>query len=350
MFPLSVPVRTCLHTFLALGFIVLTLGFSNGCSGISSGSSKAATFAPQTTRQDHAPLSRSNDHSNSPGVRFPGHGQTPLGSILWSTDFESGGLTQWYAPNATYGCRGRVCNGGGEYDSGCPGENDTSSAPSQDFAHSGLWSDKLSVLTPSPASRCPGHRSSGARMFRWLEGRNQKYWAPSGLYYSVWVYFPHQYRLTHDPRTGRFFNLIQYKSVKTKDAGSDVMWAVDVSNRDGSGNMYARMAFARDHFAEGPHKGDDSSIPHFYQQPNTDIPVGKWVHFETYLAQSSDYAGEIKFWQDDVLVADESNVITKYPGPGGDNAWSVNAYSDGTDPNPATIYIDDAAIGTAYIP
>jgi hypothetical protein len=70
---------------------------------------------------------------------------------------ETGDLTQWYDPLKQPGCDQGVCNGGGEFDSGCAGEDNTFSVPSQDFALSGRWSDKLSVLTPTPASLCPGH-------------------------------------------------------------------------------------------------------------------------------------------------------------------------------------------------
>jgi hypothetical protein len=114
--------------------------------------------------------------------------------------------------------------------------------------------------------------------------------------------------------------------------------------------MYARVTFACNHFVNGFHQGDDGSQPHFYESPSTDIPVNQWVHFEIYLSQASDYTGAISFGRTMPCSSTNRTSSRSTLGPTGDDTWSVNAYSDGTDPNPATIHIDDATIGTDYIP
>ena len=96
---------------------------------------------------------------------------------------------------------------------------------------------------------------------------------------------------------------------------------------------------------EGPHAGETGGKR--YTQSVKDIPVGQWTYIEAYLKQAADFTGEVTIWQDSELVFDQRNVKTKYPS--GDNQWSVNNYSDGLMPNPATIYIDDASIAVERI-
>src|SRR6266536_3683358 len=71
--------------------------------------------------------------TRSPAAEAPGVG-------LWSADFETGDVTQWYAP-AT-GPSGN--HGGGKYDSGI-----ADSVVSKDHAHGGLWGLRMTISTPS---------------------------------------------------------------------------------------------------------------------------------------------------------------------------------------------------------
>jgi hypothetical protein len=73
------------------------------------------------------------------------------------------------------------------------------------------------------------------------------------------------------------------------------------------------------------------------------------VHLEAYLHQSSGFDGRLTLWQDGQQLFDFQDVRTCYDNPTFnswrcDNLWSLNNYSDGLSPNPATIYVDDAAI------
>ena len=248
--------------------------------------------------------------------------------ILWSADFETGDLSQWYG--AARSKANASERGGGIFNSGI-----AESVASQDFAHSGRWSLKATITTP--------HRpTSGARLFRWLEPRDETYFA-SGLYYSAWFLFPKQYTLTANPHSGRFWNIFQFKSKRSTT--NDPFWYLDIANRAPGGAMYLTLHWWDGLAIEGPHAGESGGRR--YAQSVKDIPVGQWTHIEAYLKQAADFTGEVTIWQDSELVFDQRNVKTKYPS--GDNQWSVNNYSDGLMPNPATIYIDDASIAVERI-
>ena len=277
-------------------------------------------FAAATSIQQAGPEVKGRDtaasHQKTAAVSAASH----VATVLWSADLETGDLSQWYDPGASARSRG-----GGSFNSGI-----AETVPSQDFAHSGKWSLKATITTPYVPT-------SGARMFRWRESQDERYYA-SGLYYSAWFLFPKLYTLTANPHRGRFWNIFQFKS-KTSSR-IDPVWFLDVANRASTGAMYLTLHWWDGLAIEGPHTGESGGRR--YQQDVKDIPVGHWTHIEAYLKQSADFAGEITVWQDEVLLFDQKNVRTKYPS--GDNQWSVNNYSDGLIPTPATIYIDDASI------
>jgi hypothetical protein len=82
-----------------------------------------------------------------------------------------------------------------------------------------------------------------------------------------------------------------------------------------------------------------------------DIPVGRWVKFSAFVRQSSGFDGVVRFWQDGVLITEQTNVRTGHVNTnfpqGIEQHWAVTNYSDGISPSPATIYVDDAVVSTA---
>ena len=218
--------------------------------------------------------------------------------VLWSTDLETGDLSQW-SHDAL----------GGEFNSG---NGDT--AISSVIARSGQYSARQTIATGDG-------NAHGTRMFRWGEGRQH-----DALYYSVWYYFPQRYT------PASWWNVFQFKS-KTPTR-NDAFWQLNIGNRP-SGNMYL----------------------YAYNWVNTrrfeaqltplDLPVGRWVHIETYLRCAGDSSGQFTVWQDGNKIYDFPNVPTRYAD--GDCQWSVNNYSDGISPSPAVTYIDDAAISTTRV-
>lgn len=238
-------------------------------------------------------------------------------ATLWSADHETGDLSQWYFPS-----RSKTGNyGGGEYNSGS-----ALVTVSRDVAHSGKYSLKATITTPSKPT-------AGVRLFRWRESQDSKFLG-QGLYYSAWLFFPNRYQVT-----GQYWNVFQFKS---KRSGTiDPFWFLSIGNRP-SGAMYLQLHWWSGLRLEGPHQGESGFRK--YEQTVMDIPVNRWIHVECFLKQSAEFNGCIRVWQDGISLFEQTNVKTKYPG--GDNQWAVANYSDGITPDPATIYFDDAAIAT----
>ena len=237
-------------------------------------------------------------------------------TVLWSADMESTGnpgenLQQWYLPD----CCDRSelnppqtsSNGGGAYNSGI-----ASAGASFDYAHGGTYSAMLKINTTV---------ESGTRLFRWLEPRINN--SNSDLYYSAWFYFPQNYT------PAVYWNIVQWKSASPTQ-GDGVMYNVEVNNR-GSG-MYLYLCPPA--FVTGGCYGQTGST--YY------IPVGTWTHVEAHYVGAGNNAGHVTIWEDGNQLFDFANVQTRYSD--GDLAWSVNNYSNGLTPSPATIYVDDAKI------
>jgi len=230
----------------------------------------------------------------------------PLG-VLWSTDHETGDLSQWY-----------VDSGGGEFNSGA-----ASSTASRDVARSGRYSAKATIVTPG---------ISGVRLFRWNESH-----ATAEAYYGAWFYFPRNYRAPV------WWNIFQFKS-RNGDAANDAFWSLQVGNRPG-GAMHLYLNWWEGLSIEGPHRGEFGGRS--YDQAVLDIPVAQWTHLEVFLRQSATFDGQVIVWQDAVELFNVRDVRTRYPAPNGANEWSVNNYGDSITPSPTTIYIDDAVISTS---
>lgn len=262
-------------------------------------------------------LARACALASPPGL--PVAAAPQLGNVLWSADMENvqnpgSGLSQWYAPEyCEGGCA--VNNGGGVFNSGI-----ASASPSFDVARiGGQYSAMLKISTPSIPE-------SGTRLFRWLEPRGPLNDSNTTLYYSAWYYFPQRYTPTGSPA---WWNLMQWKS-ESPTSGNNPFFTVNVWNR-ADGTMYF---FLKQQLP--------TPINHQQPQPIGDITVGAWTRIDALYICSGTNAGRVTLWKDGVLVADVMNVQTRYPD--GDCSWSVNNYSSGLTPNPATIYVDDAAI------
>lgn len=232
------------------------------------------------------------------------------GTVLWSANMETGDLSQWFYPMTS-----AVGNFGGDIeDSGV-----AAAAASTDFAHGGAYSAKLTITTPDTPT-------SGVRLFRWAEAQTYPQ-----LFYSVWYYFPQSYT------PSLFWNVLQWKSkhLVSGVATSDPFFSLEVGANP-SGEMYFYL-------------GDQNTNTTFQQPPQSliPIPVGRWFNVEAFYKCDGTGAGQVTIWQDGTLLWDVHNVNTRYAD--GDCAWSVNNYSSGLAPATASIYIDDAAIGTARI-
>jgi hypothetical protein len=183
-------------------------------------------------------------------------------------------------------------------------------------------------------------------MFRWKESR-----ANREAYYSVWVYFPTLYTLTGGQR---FLNLMQFKTRTSDGSRIDPVWALYIDTSH-AGQYYLQTGWGWGGTQiAGPRQGDNISGK-WFKQSIAALPIGRWVHLQFFLRQSNAYDGQLTIWQDGAKLFDFQNVITSYNNCDynswcADNEWSVNLYSDGLSPNPATIYMDDAKITTGFVP
>jgi hypothetical protein len=239
-------------------------------------------------------------------VSVPPTGSTPAssGQYLWSANMETGNMSQWYYPST--GPSGDY--GGGEYNSGI-----ASSSASRDVAHTGSWSAKMTITTPSSTD-------SGVRLFRWREAHNY-----NDLYFSAWYYFPQRYNVPN------WWNVFQWKS-KVSNTQVDPFFVLNVGNR-GDGSMYFYLY--------------NWQTRQSYDQSLKSLPVGRWFNVEAFYRCAADNSGRVTFWQDGVQLFDVQNAQTRYSN--GDCQWSLSNYSDSLNPSPATIYVDDAVISTSRI-
>ena len=217
-------------------------------------------------------------------------------NVLWSARMENGDLSDWSKDDC-----------GGQFNSGAAGSYATNA-----IASSGAWSVRMDIATPSEPT-------SGTRLFRWCEPQKNRQ-----LYYSAWYFIPTQHSVPN------FWNIWQWKS-KTSSR-NDPFFTLNIGNRsDGSMHLYLF----------------DWQRRNSYGQTSANIPVGRWFQVEGYYECAADNTGRVIMWQDGQQLFEVSNISTRYGD--GDCQWSVDNYSDIVQPSPASIYIDDAAIGMSRI-
>lgn len=246
---------------------------------------------------------------------------TTSGTTLWNGDLEEGSLADWYFPSAS--ATGDF--GGGEYNSGS-GDTTASTA----IAHSGTWSQKMTL----------SNGVGGTRMFRWRELR-----ANRTTRQSVWMYIPKNYTLTADPNTGRYWILFEFKSRTADNAHNDPFWYVNAYNR-ADGTLGAKLAWGYQSKLEGPHQGELG----WRNYGDVSIPVGRWFKIDATLTQSKDFDGAVTVNVDGQQLASVSNVRTGWSNCTFNSwcveqHWAVTNYSDGILQTPSDIYVDDAAVG-----
>lgn len=235
----------------------------------------------------------------------------------WHGDMEEGTLADWSAAPAG-------TPGGGEFDT-APGR----STPTQAAARSGVWAAQLELPTGKGATR----------LFRWDELRRHR-----TATVRVWLRIPRAYRLTGPRRTGRFWDVFQFKS-RSPSGRNDPLWFVHVASARGRLRLEL-IWWSRT--LRGPHRGE-VGFRRLRQRVAT-VPVDRWFQLSARLRQSKDFDGLLCVWQDDRLLFALHRVRTSYANCAYNkwcvaNEWSVNNYSDGLAPAPSVIYADDASIG-----
>jgi hypothetical protein len=261
------------------------------------------------------------------------------GTVLWQADMEERGtfgprpsdsgqtgnttLPDFYAPET-----GAISSyGGGEYNSG-GGTSDYTS----EQVHSGSGAAKL-VLPQYSGS------NMGVRLFRWNELRQNR-----TVRTSAWYYIPVNYTLTNDPAIGKYWILQQFKSSSQDRTKNDPFWYVNARNR-ADGSLAATLAWGYQSRLEGPHATESG----WKNYGDVTVPVGRWFKLDMQVTQSKDFDGTVSAWLDGQLISTQNNVRTGWPSCTYnawcvDQGWSVTHYSDGLNPAPSVLYIDDAVI------
>ena len=222
--------------------------------------------------------------------------------VIWSADSDTGNLDQWTA---------------GQYGEAVFNSGTGSVTPTRDVAHSGSSALKLSITGANGTSQA-------ARIFRWNDPQGNS--LPASAYYSVWYYFPQNYT------PAQWWNVLQFKS-KSSSGSVDPMWVLNVGNRS-NGTMYFYLWDAMHS------KSYDASTA-------VNLPVGRWVHIETYFRRSTATSGQITVWQDGVKLFDLNNIQTT---TFNNQQWSLDNYTDSIAPSSPVIYADDAVISTEWVP
>lgn len=179
--------------------------------------------------------------------------------------------------------------------------------------------------------------SAGASGVRWAQRQvTGGAILPTEAYYSSWVYFPEVF-------DSDWYMLMQWKT-ETDHCCSNPMYSVNL-DRDGN-KLRAHLHSFVDVNGEFSPNGSYADVA-----PIT-FPTGQWVHLEAYYRwDKSLTGGAVTVWQDGVEILGITGKRTQtdveygsYP-----RQWAVNAYGENLNPNPHTMFIDDAAISRSRL-
>jgi hypothetical protein len=224
-----------------------------------------------------------------------------LGSnVIWSTDHESGDLSDWLADS-----------GGGTYSSAADG-----ATVSKERAHSGRFS--LRLLTATAAG-------GGPRAGAWREGA-----FPKEAFYSAWYYLPRTYQ------TISFWTILKFETHFTAGDLAHVDELIDVNLRAAPGGELIVYVF--------DHRREYLQSP--IAQPTPIVPVGRWFHLEAFYRNANDDTGRLTIWLDGGQIYD---IAQRPTGADPSVYWTPCNVTDDISPDPAEIFVDDAAIALSRV-
>lgn len=167
----------------------------------------------------------------------------------------------------------------------------------------------------------------GAAVFR-----EQELLLGADRYCSAWYWFSE----IHEPRV--YWTIMDFTSQRVSPPADSPIIIIGVDNDGAGGSLHLHMFYNGDVLGATDVK---------YQQSVADLPVGQWVHIETFLHQAENDTGVFRLWQDGVQLLNVSGLRTRYSG--GNQVWRVANFSSGLDPPIATVYADDAVIASERI-
>jgi len=238
--------------------------------------------------------------------------------VLWSTDHESGSLSSSWP---TIWISGQA-------------DAKISTARSR----SGRYSAALTIYNAN------GSASPGVRLAR-VNTPSTPNTLPNSAYYSTWYYFP---QVVHP---AQWWNVLQWKRAWQVGStrSSDPVYTVNVGNRsDGAMYFYVYKHVGSDGRYNTSGQGVMASAP-------ISITPGRWTLLECHYVWAQDFSGSMRCWQDGAEIWNRTGLKTEFSEQKyfdhstNPRQWTINNYSNQTNPTTHTIYVDDAAISTARI-
>jgi hypothetical protein len=221
-------------------------------------------------------------------------GQSP--EILWWTDHETGDFSDWDQK-------------GGYHWSAQGGVTEIVTRPNP--TRSGQYSFRSSVTSPGTGTQSGAEASRSGGL-------------PTEAYYSAWYYFPEAIVST----SYWLFFKFRSRTDPSDDTTTVNTWDLDVMT-DSNGAMNLALYH---------HSNSDEQTA-----AALSIPIGRWFQVEAFLRAVNDNTGRITIWFDGVQAFDIGGQATM---PSPYIEWSVGGIAEVISPNPAAMYIDDAAVST----
>lgn len=222
-----------------------------------------------------------------------GLGQSP--TILWWTDYETADLSDVTEDNH---------GGTWKADEGSLSVTTTQS-------RSGQYAMRASVVSPSAGGR------SMAMVYRTGVGETE-------AYYSAWFYIPEPIDSTE------YWLFFKFRSRTEGGSGGaeTELWDLDIGTPSDS-----QMRFTL--FGHG--------LAQQLPVSPIEVPIARWFQVEAFLRATGDETGCLRYWLDGQLLYE----ITDQPTvPSGAVEWAIGGMTESISPSTATLYVDDAAVGT----
>jgi len=226
-------------------------------------------------------------------------------AVLWTATFEPGNLSEWTGDHL-----------GGTYTENMTDPSTFAKATTV-MAHRGQFAGAIPISTPNGV---PG----GPVSINYLS-RNQP--SPKRAFYSAWYYIPGSVSV------GSYLSLSHFRVSQTGD-GNDLAPAFDLNLIPIAGSLRAHLY----NYTTG--NNVEEVIP-------TPVPLATWVHFEIMFLKAADMTGHVTVWQDGVQILDDPPPLTTAATDW--VQWDAGGASTDILPNPAVIYMDDAAISLARV-
>jgi hypothetical protein len=143
---------------------------------------------------------------------------------------------------------------------------------------------------------------------------------PTAAYYGAWYYVPAQ------AVNSGTWNLFHFQGGAP---GSTLrsLWDVSLVNMGTSGALHILLY----DFLNGMAPSAAASIP-----------LDQWIHIEVYFKRAKDTTGTITLFQDGVMAANLTGLVTD---PTDWGQWYVGNFADSLMPVSSTVYVDDVTVG-----